>query len=76
MIISGTVIQKTFAKGSKSEHEAIYIVTDQGEFVLRKKDDNPFENKALLSFVGKKVQADGTLKDYLFLAARVWLVET
>lgn len=75
MVISGEVIKKTFAKGSKSEHDAIYIVTDQGEFVLRKTDDNPFENKALQKFVGKKVNAEGKLKDYLFIADKVWTVE-
>lgn len=74
MVITGKAIKKPFAKGSKSEHDAIYIVTSQGEYVLRKKNDNPFENKTLQSFIGKNVKAEGTLKDYLFLADKVWEV--
>ena len=72
MLISGKIVKKTFAAGSKSEHEAIYIQTGEAEYVLRKTGDNPFENNMLQSLVGKKVWADGSLKDTIFLTTKVW----
>ena len=72
MVISGKVVQKKFAKGSKSESKAIYIQTKDAEYLLRKVGDNPFENKGLLPFIGKNVKAEGSLSDYLFLAKEVW----
>jgi hypothetical protein len=72
MIISGKIIQKEFAKGSKSASKAIYLKTKDAEYVLRKVGDNPFENKTLLPFIGKNVKAEGSLSEYLFLAKEVW----
>jgi hypothetical protein len=71
MEIRGTLIRKTFSAGSKSEHEAIYIQTSKGEYVLRLKGSNPFENKELQALVGKEVLADGELTDYLFMAKTI-----
>ncbi|MEP6738019.1 MAG: hypothetical protein ABJA70_21015 [Chryseolinea sp.] len=69
--LSGIVVQKAFGKGSKNEHQAIYIETDKGDFVLRKVGDNPFENKAIVNLVGQRVEVKGTIKDYLFLADEI-----
>lgn len=73
--LSGMVVQKAFGKGSKSEHQAIYIKTEMGEFVLRKAGANPFENNELVDLVGRKVEATGVIKDYLFLADEVRVME-
>ena len=74
MKLRGKVIEKPFGRGSKSEHEAVYLQTDKGEFLLRKEGSNPFENQELREFVGKEVVATGTLREYLFLVKTIELV--
>jgi hypothetical protein len=79
MKLSGLVIRKTFGKGSKSEHEAIYLQTDRGaerasptgrsnkeEYVLRRRGANPFSDPVLDDLVGKTISATGTIKEYVF----------
>jgi hypothetical protein len=71
MKLKGKIVAGKFGGGSKSEHEAIYIHTEKGEYVLRLVGDNPFENSELRSLIGKDVVATGTLKSYLFLAKEI-----
>jgi phosphoglucomutase len=67
---AGKVIKRTFAAGSKSEHEGVFLVTDAGEFLLRRQGGNPFYDADLERFVGKKVVCHGNiLGDYTFLAS-------
>ena len=67
MTLTGDVVRKTFGKGSKSEHEAVYLKTDRGEFVLRRRGGNPFSDKVLNNLVGKRITCEGEIKDYVFL---------
>jgi hypothetical protein len=67
MILSGTVIKKVFARGSKSEHEAVYLLTDQGEFMLRRQGGNPFSDPELDRLVGKQVRCEGEIVGYTLL---------
>jgi hypothetical protein len=76
MELTGKVVMKKFGKGSKSEHDAVYIETDKGDFVLRQEGANPFNDHGLKKLVGKTVKAEGVLKDYLFLAKAVKTIET
>jgi len=71
MLISGQIIEKALAAGSKSQHQGLFIVCAEAEYVIRFKGDNPFENKSLKAFIGKQVMAEGILIDYLFLANSV-----
>lgn len=64
MTFNGTVIKKMFARGSKSEHEAVYLVTDQGEFVLRRRGGNPFSDSELDKLVGKQIRCEGEVVGY------------
>jgi len=73
MTLSGRVIRKTFGKGSKSEHEAIYLETDRGEYVLRRRGANPFSDPVLQDLVGKTISATGTIKEYVFFVDK-WQV--
>jgi hypothetical protein len=66
MKLSGCVIRKTFGKGSKSEHKAIYLQTERGEYVLRRRGANPFSDPVLDDLVGKTISATGTIKEYVF----------
>jgi hypothetical protein len=67
MQLTGHVTRKLFAAGSKSEREAVILVTDGGEFVLRRKGGNPFSDAALESLVGKRICCEGDLTGYTFL---------
>lgn len=71
--LTGKVSKGPFGKGSKSAHEAIYLKSDKGDFVLRRKGANPFSDPELDKLVGKTVRATGMIADYLFLADDVEL---
>ena len=65
MEFSGQVIRKTFARGSKSEHEAVFLVTPEREYKLVRADGNPFHDPDLDALVGKRIACSGTVEDYL-----------
>ena len=49
----GTIQNKTYAKGTKSESSRPYIVLENGgQILLYKKNDNPFENNFFSSYEG------------------------
>jgi hypothetical protein len=75
MTIEGKIFLKEFSRGSKSEYKAVYIETSKGNFVLREKGENPRKNPALEKLEGKRVKAEGILKDYLFLATNIHEIE-
>jgi hypothetical protein len=58
-VLRGTVRQRRYAVGSKSEHDAVTLVTADGEFRLQRKGANPFEDAALDEYIGKQVEAAG-----------------
>ena len=65
--IKGKVVQKKFGKGSKSEHEAIYLESAKGLFTLRKVGANPFQDDSLNKWIGKKVIVTGFIDQYLLM---------
>ncbi|NJM30663.1 MAG: hypothetical protein HC855_11660 [Rhizobiales bacterium] len=66
--VKGRVERKLVSKGSKSEREAIVLVTDEGEeFLLRRRGGNPFTDAALDKLVGKVITLKGTLLQKLLL---------
>ncbi len=56
---SGKVTQKLFGKGSKSEHLAVVLETQEGDLVLRRPGANPFNDPELERLVGKTICAQG-----------------
>jgi hypothetical protein len=64
---SGKVIQEKFAAGSKSEHEAIFLESDKGRFVLRRQGGNPFFDPELEKLVGKTIRGRGVVTGYTLL---------
>jgi hypothetical protein len=64
---SGSVIKRAFGVGTKSEHDAIMLITDNGDYVLRRQGGNAFHDPALEELVGKKVQVTGTVTGYTLL---------
>ena len=71
----GKVTSGPFGTGSKSEHRAVYIETDQGRYVLRREEGNPFHDPELEALVGKTVRCEGELEDYLLLASKCTVVD-
>jgi hypothetical protein len=63
MKYEGKVSKKLYAPGSKSEHEAVMINLDEGEFLLKRVGGNPFVDPVLESLVGKTIRCEGTLKE-------------
>ena len=64
---SGSVVKRPFGVGSKSEHDAIYLVTKDGDYVLRRQGGNAFFDPELEKLVGKTIQCTGTLTGYTLL---------
>lgn len=63
----GTVIKKLFGKGSKSEHEAVFLETEHNEYVLRRQGGNPFYDEEMQKLVGKTIRCIGVVTDYTLL---------
>ena len=70
-VITGKLVKKGFARGSKSEHEAIYLETKDGSYKLKRMGGNPFHDNTLEQLVGKNVTAVGRVDDYQFIATEV-----
>jgi hypothetical protein len=64
---SGSVVKRPFGVGTKSEHDAILLVTKDAEYVLRRQGGNAFHDPALEKLVGKQVQCTGTVTGYTLL---------
>ena len=65
--ISGPVLKAQFAAGSKSEHEAVFVDSDKGRYLLRREGGNPFVDPELDKLVGKTVRCRGVLTGTTFI---------
>ena len=65
--LTGSVVVKTFAEGSKSEHDAVCLQTSKGIFVLRRVGGNPFNDHVLRDLVGKTITSHGKIKGPYFM---------
>lgn len=69
--LTGAVRRGPFGAGSKSERMAIWIDTDDGSFVLRRKEGPTYGDPALDRYVGRRVTCDGFILDHTLLAERI-----
>ena len=70
----GTVRRKLLRRGSKSEHEGLVLVTDSGEYKLRRVGGNPFRDEALEALEGHAIRCSGKLDgNELFISS--WEIE-
>jgi len=69
--LRGKVVRGDYARGSKSERVAVFLDTDRGRFVLRRKTGPVFGDPALEPWVGKLVECDGFLAGTTLLAERI-----
>lgn len=70
-VLTGKLVKKGFARGSKSEHEAVYLETEKGFFKLKRMGGNPFHDPELDAMVGKQVTVVGRVDEYQFIATEV-----
>src|SRR4051812_14756084 len=69
MLFTGHVVKKSFGQGSKSQRNAVLLVTDDGEYVLRRQGGNAFHDPQLEGLVGKSIRCQGVLHGYTLLVS-------
>ena len=69
----GRVVRPTLSAGSKSEHDGLVLVTDSGEYRLRREGGNPFWDDTLAPLEGKEIECEGTLRGNQIVMSR-WKV--
>jgi hypothetical protein len=71
----GIVVKRPFGAGSKSERDAILLVTKDKEYVLRRQGGNAFHDSELERLVGKQVQCKGVVTGYTLLVSDCAIVD-
>ena len=66
---SGMVEKRRFGKGSKSERDAIFLVTADGDYVLRRQGGNPYHDPDLERLIGKEIRCTGVVTGYTLLVS-------
>jgi len=72
--LRGQVTRGTYGAGTKSEREAVFIDTDRGRFVVRRKGGPVFADPSLECYVGHDVTCDGFLIGTTMLVERIDLI--
>ncbi len=71
MTLQGRVVRKRLSIGSKSEHEALVLVTpDDQEYKLRRQEGNPFRDPELDALEGKRIECEGVVREGLVIMTR------
>jgi len=74
MSFRGHVVRRRVSVGSKSEHEALVLVTDGGdEYKLRREGGNPFRDPELDVLEGERIECEGIVRDGQLIMSR-WSV--
>ena len=73
--LRGRVTRGTYAKGSKSERQAVYLEAGEQRYVLRRKGGPVFADARLKRFVGHTVECDGFFVGTTLLAEKIKLVK-
>ena len=73
--LQGRVTQGPYAKGSKSERQAVFLETERGRFILRRKGGPAYSDARLKRFVGHTVECDGFFVGTTLLAERIKVVK-
>ncbi|MDQ3254977.1 MAG: hypothetical protein M3R15_13915 [Acidobacteriota bacterium] len=71
--VSGQVVKKLYAVGSKSEHQATFLETPTGTYILRRRDGNPFYDPELEKLVEKAIRCTGVLTNNTLIMSN-WTV--
>ena len=63
MKFRGAVERRRVGRGSKSEHDAVVLVTESGVHVLRRRGGHAFQDPRLAKLVGRELEFEGELHD-------------
>ncbi len=69
--LRGRVAEGPFARGSKSEHIAVFLETRAARYVLRRRDGPTYADPTLRELVGCNVECDGIVISYTLIADRI-----
>jgi hypothetical protein len=72
--LRGKVTRGLYGKGTKSEHEAIFIEAESTRYILRRKTGPAFADKELDRYVGHEVECDGFIVGQTLLAERITVI--
>ena len=72
--LRGHVKQGIYAKGSKSERNAVFIETADTTYILRYKTGPVYDDPELVKYIGHYVQCEGFLVKNTLLAERIKMV--
>lgn len=67
MELRGRVTSKVLHKGTKSEHKGLVLMSLEGEFKLRRRGGNPFQDEILASLEGREIKGEGIVKKNQFI---------
>ena len=63
-------MKKVFGVGSKSERDAVMLLTEAAEFVLRRQGGNPFADPVLDGLVGSEIECEGIVHEYTLIISK------
>jgi hypothetical protein len=67
----GTVVADLFGAGTNSEHRGVFLRSEDGQrHLLRRRGGHAFQDETLEGLVGKRVEVEGEVVDYLLLVDR------
>lgn len=67
MKLRGRVARKLLYRGTKSEHEGVFLLSPEGEVKLRRVGGNPFYDEVLAGLEGKEIEGEGILRKGQFI---------
>jgi hypothetical protein len=76
MQYQGKVVRQRVSADSKSEHQAVVLLTPQGALKLRRPGGNPFQDPELEELVGREIICDGEMYQGQLLMTRWNVVGT
>ena len=63
MTYRGRVERRRVGRGSKSEHDAVVLVTEHDVHVLRRRGGHAFQDAAIEALVGRTLEFEGDVHD-------------
>lgn len=70
--LTGVVLYRIFAEGTKSESSRPYIFLENGsQILLYKKSDNPFENKGFTNYENQTITVEGEFSNGVFIVENI-----
>jgi hypothetical protein len=73
--LRGRVTRGTYAKGTKSQRQAVFLEAGEQRYVLRRKGGPVFADAKLRRFVGHEVECDGFFVGTTLLADKIEVVK-